>query len=277
MDGKALTPGAGYWMMGAEGRSGFRIARALDTAHRIPGSPHPITPTVFLSIIIPTLNEVRSITAILGDLRGLPVPHEVIVVDGGSTDGTQTRARQLGATLVETEAGRGIQLAAGAAAAKGTILCFLHADVRLDKDSVITLFETVSKPVEEAYVFQLAIAAEGMLHRLIEWGTGLRTRVLGLPYGDQGLIVSRRHYEAAGGYPPLPVMEDVAFIRALRRVTKIRVLDDALQVSPRRWEREGAIRGMLRNWLLLVAFTLRVPVSFLARRYRPSGDLPSGA
>lgn len=227
-----------------------------------------------LSIIIPTLNEVRSITHLVGDLRGLPLAHEIIVADGGSIDGTGARAMQLGARVVISPPGRGIQLARGARAACAPMLCFLHADVRLDRAAVIALYEVATTTTDAAHVFRLQIDDVGRVFRVIEWGANARTRWLGLPYGDQGLIVTRAAYEAAGGYPELPLMEDVAFIRALRRVTPIRLLDAAITVSARRWRRDGVVRRTTRNWAFLVAFLAGVPAVWMAARYRAHRDEP---
>ena len=227
-----------------------------------------------LSIIIPTLNEVRSITHLIGDLRGLPLAHEIIVADGGSTDGTGARAMQLGARVVNTPPGRGIQLARGARSARAPMLCFLHADVRLDRVAVIALYEAATATTDAAHVFRLRIDDAGGVFRAIEWGANARTRLLRLPYGDQGLIVARAAYEAAGGYPDLPLMEDVAFIRALRRVTPIRLLDVGIMVSARRWRRDGVVWRTARNWALLVAFLAGVPAAWMAARYRVHRDEP---
>lgn len=228
-----------------------------------------------LSVIIPALNEERSIDALLGDLDSLTASHEVIVVDGESSDDTVAVAERAGVRVVRSRRGRGVQLAAGARVARGSMLCFLHADVRLHDNARRDLAELAQSRPAGAFAFRFRIDAPGWRYRFIEFGTSLRVRVFRLPYGDQGLIVSRRDYDAAGGYRDLPLMEDVALVDALRDVTTIRSLRSALPVSPRRWEQDGALTRMLRNWRLMLAYRFGVSPDRLAARYRPLGDSPA--
>jgi rSAM/selenodomain-associated transferase 2 len=225
-----------------------------------------------VSVIVPTVNEERSITGLLGDLRELEVPHEVIVVDGGSTDDTVAVAARHGARVLRARRGRGAQLAAGARAASAPILCFLHGDVRLHADARRELAQLARSRPAGAFAFRFRIDAPGWRYRLIELGARLRMRIFRLPYGDQGLVVSRADYEAAGGYPDLPLMEDVALADALRHVTSVRALRSELPVSARRWEREGAFTRTLRNWRIMVAYRLGASPHRLASRYRPHSD-----
>lgn len=225
--------------------------------------------TLLLSVVVPTLNEQKAVGRLLGDLGRLEAPHEVIVVDGGSTDLTADTARAGGARLVVSTPGRGVQLRAGAGAARAPLLLFIHADVRLECEALALLEEIAMARPPCAMAFRLRIDAAGFSYRLIEWGTNLRSRLLALPYGDQGLIVRREDYTRAGGYPALPVMEDVALVRRRRRVTHVHLLDAAVKVSPRRWEAEGPLRRMLKNWLLMVRFLSGTPPERLVHRYRP--------
>ncbi|MDQ3697979.1 MAG: hypothetical protein M3373_08155, partial [Gemmatimonadota bacterium] len=155
-------------------------------------------------------------------------------------------------------------------------LCFLHADVRLDEKARSELARLVLSPSGGggAFAFRFRIDARGWRYRLIEVGAHLRMRLFDLPYGDQGLIVSRADYEAAGGYPDVPLMEDVALIDALRRVTAVRALRSFLPVSARRWEQEGPLKRMLRNWRIMLAYRLGASPHGLMERYRPLGDTP---
>ena len=229
-----------------------------------------------LSIVIPALNEARSIGRLLEDVRSLATPHEVIVVDGGSTDETVAVALGLGARVIHARRGRGIQLATGAEVAAAPLLCFLHADVRLHADARGEL-ERVARAVPTGvWAFRFRIDAPGWRYRFIEFGARLRMRLFRLPYGDQGLIISRVDYDAVGGYQDLPLMEDVALIDALRRTTMVHELDAALPVSARRWEREGPLTRMLRNWRLMLAYRMGAPPDRLAAHYRPLGDTPLG-
>jgi rSAM/selenodomain-associated transferase 2 len=229
---------------------------------------------VAVSVIVPALNEERSIAGLLGDLRELEVPHEVIVVDGGSTDDTAAVAGRHGARVLRARRGRGAQLAAGARAASAPVLCFLHADVRMHTNARRELADVLRSRRAGAFAFRFRIDARGWCYRFIEFGARLRMRLFDLPYGDQGLVVTRADYEAAGGYPDLPVMEDVALVDALRRVTTVRSLRSELPVSARRWEREGPFTRMLRNWRIMIAYRLGASPHQLAARYRPHGDSP---
>jgi rSAM/selenodomain-associated transferase 2 len=240
------------------------------TCRTEPGSGAPLA----LSVIIPTLNEARSVAALLGDLRSLDVSHEIIVVDGGSTDETVGVAARLGARVLQAPRGRGGQLASGARAAAAPMLCFLHADVRLHESARRELAQLIRSQRPGAFAFRFRVDAEGWRYRFIEFGARLRMRLFDLPYGDQGLIVSRTDYETAGGYPEVPLMEDVALVDALRRVTAVRALRSTLPVSARRWEHEGPLTRMLRNWRILIAYRLGASPHRLATHYLPRGDSP---
>lgn len=221
-----------------------------------------------LGVVIPTLDEEATLPGILADLRALRVSHAVVVADGGSRDGTAHVAEARGARVLAAPRGRGPQLNAGAALLGSEWLLFLHADVRLPETARQSLVEALARDVQAA-VFGLAIDAAGVWPRVMELGAWLRDRLGGLPYGDQGLLVRRRLFEAVGGYPPIPVMEDVAMVRALRRHTRLVRLPAALEVSPRRWRREGPYRTWARNSALLTAYLAGVSPHRLARWYRP--------
>lgn len=195
-------------------------------------------------------------------------------MDGGSSDTTCSVARALGARVLSAPRGRGSQLRIGAAAAGAPLLCFLQADVRLPLPALRQIERLVETRPAGAHAFRLAIDREGFAYRVVEWGANVRSRWGGLPYGDQGLLVRREDYEAAGGYPSAPLMEDVALVRALRRTTRIRILPAAVRVSARRWERDGVIRRTWANWRLLLGYLRGVPPEQLALRYRPFGDVP---
>jgi rSAM/selenodomain-associated transferase 2 len=233
-----------------------------------------VTSPAAVSIIVPTLDEERSIARLLDDVSMLEAPHEVIVVDGGSTDDTAAVAARHGARVLRARRGRGAQLAAGARAATAPVFCFLHADVRLRADARRELADVARSRPAGAFAFRFRIDTRGWRYRLIELGTRLRVRLFGLPYGDQGLVVSRADYEAAGGYPDLPVMEDVALVDSLRRITTIRSLRSELPVSARRWELEGPLTCTLRNWRVMLAYRFGASPHQLAARYRPRGDSP---
>jgi rSAM/selenodomain-associated transferase 2 len=222
-----------------------------------------------LGVVIPTLNEADNIPGILADLHELDIDTDVLVVDGGSEDTTSDMVRRAGARVVTAPAGRGRQLRAGAEQVEGEWLCFLHADVRMGDEAREGLRRTVADPHVAAAVWRLRIGARGAWFRLVELGARVRDHLGGLPYGDQGLLVRREAYDAAGGFQPIPVMEDVALIRELRCGVRIHRLDASLEVSPRRWQREGQYRTWMRNVALLSAYRAGVSPEKLARWYRP--------
>lgn len=164
--------------------------------------------------------------------------------------------------------GRARQMNAGARLATGTWVAFLHADVRFPPPAARDLLRAMRDPSVEAAVWRLRIDASGRWYRVIEFGARLRDRFGGLPYGDQGMLIRRALFEAIGGYPDLPIMEDVAMIRAVRRRTPVRRFRSALLVSARRWQREGPVRSWLRNAGLLSAFLAGVSPERLVRFYR---------
>jgi hypothetical protein len=169
---------------------------------------------------------------------------------------------------VSTRPGRGVQLRAGAGAVQGNWLCFLHADVRLPPPARRDLALVLRDSRCAAAVWRLRIDAAGWWFRVVEWGAARRQRVLGLSYGDQGLLVRRSLYDAVGGHPAIPIMEDVALVRALRARGVIRHLPSAVLVSARRWRREGPVWAWMRNAVLVSAFLAGVPPARLARWYR---------
>ena len=203
-------------------------------------------------MIIAARNDEGTVRLLLSDLGRLTVPYEAIVVDGGSSDFTPAIARVAGARmpLGPTEASRSGQLRAGAAAARAPLLLFLDAHVRLAPEAVRLLDELVVARPPCAMVFRARISAEGASHRLTERWTDLRARRLGLPRGDQGLLVRREDYVRAGGYPRLPGLEDIAMARALRRVTQLHLLDAPLDVPARSRARPALPR--LRSWVHLI-------------------------
>jgi rSAM/selenodomain-associated transferase 2 len=222
-----------------------------------------------ISVVIPTLDEAATLGALLDDLAELRAIHEVIVVDGGSDDDTTGIARARGATVLIAPRGRGTQLRAGAALARAPLLCFLHADVRLPSAARERLARLATDGAEGAWAFRLRLDGRRWSFRLIEWGANARSSLLGLPYGDQGLVISRGRYDAAGGFVDVPLMEDVLLARALRRLGGIALLPEAVIASARRWERDGALRRSARNLWLLARFAAGASPAALAARYEP--------
>jgi rSAM/selenodomain-associated transferase 2 len=204
-----------------------------------------------LSIIIPTLNAAATLPSVLDGL-GVRRFHEVVIVDGGSVDQTATLAEAAGARVVSAPRGRGNQLAAGAASTSGKWLLFLHADCRLAPGWDVAVADFISGPQAETragyfdFALDDAATAARRLERIVTW----RCRVLGLPYGDQGLLICRALYDAVGGFAPLPLMEDVDFVRRLGRRRLARIGASCV-TSARRYQKDGYWRRPLRNLLCL--------------------------
>jgi rSAM/selenodomain-associated transferase 2 len=220
-----------------------------------------------LSIIIPVLNEADTIESTLSHLEGVD-NLEIIVVGGGSTDGTVDLARSWGAKVIQTRQGKAIQMNSGAAAAKGEVLVFLHADTRMPKDFVHHIHSALSQKNVVAGAFRLSIDSRAAGIRFIERMTDLRSRLLQLPYGDQALFMKKSIFEAIGGFADLPIMEDFILVRRLRRMGKIAILPAAVITSPRRWLHFGILKTWWVNQMIIIAFYLGIPPERLARWYR---------
>ncbi|MDX2120107.1 MAG: TIGR04283 family arsenosugar biosynthesis glycosyltransferase [Gemmatimonadota bacterium] len=219
-----------------------------------------------LSVIIPALNEAIGLPLLLGDLRRLEDQGlEILVVDGGSTDETIARAEAGGATVLRTTPGRARQLSTGATAARGDWLLFLHADSRLGPVALERLAAALDRPRPFAVaVFRFAIDLPGGWKGFIERGQAIREVLFGLPYGDQGLLIRRESYEATGGYPDLPIMEDVALVRRLRRRHHIHRLRAPLLTSGRRYRERGVLRTWLEHTVLIFLYSVGVSPTQLA-------------
>ena len=222
-----------------------------------------------ISIVIPTLDAVAGIGPTLGALvPGVAdgLVREVILADGGSTDAIAEVAEETGATLIAAPKGRGSQLRAGGEAARGDWLLFLHADTILPSDWTDTVARHMQRHPDRAGFFRLGFDSERRYARWTEGWANIRARWLGLPYGDQGLLVSRRLYTEIGGFQPMPLMEDVAMACALRG--RLRCLGPAITTSAERYEREGYWRRGWRNWGCLGLYFAGVSPDKIAQIYR---------
>lgn len=227
-----------------------------------------------ISVIIPTLDAESTLGETLAALVPAAVSglvKEVIVVDGGSSDGTATIVDVAGAALVSAPKGRGSQMAAGAARARFPWLLFLHADTVLDggwereAGTFIDRVESGRRPPAAA-AFRFGLDDVGTKARLLETMVGLRCAVLGVPYGDQGLLLPASLYREIGGFRPMPLMEDVDMVRRLgwRRIVMLRA---HAVTSAERFRAQGYLRRSARNLLCLGLYTLRVPPRFIYRIY----------
>jgi rSAM/selenodomain-associated transferase 2 len=227
------------------------------------------SPAPHTDVIVPTLNAAETLGATLQSFqhaRAAGLIEQVVVVDGGSTDETTTIARAFGTVVVTSARGRGLQLARGAASSKAPWLLFLHADTRLLPGWEREADAFIRQGTERAAAFRLRFddssRAARRLECLVEW----RGRFLGLPYGDQGLLISRHLYDTLGGYRDLPLMEDVDLVRRLGR-SRLVLLDSMAETSSVRHRTEGYLIRAIKNSVLLSLYFCGVPPHVLARLY----------
>ncbi len=214
--------------------------------------------TVRLSVIIPTLDERDLIGAAIDRVRAGD-PWEIIVADGESADATAAAAEAHGARVVVSAPGRGRQMNAGAAVATGDVLLFLHADTALPPEFTRHVAEAMARPNVIAGAFELGIDAPHRALRLIEAAVNRRSRLLGLPYGDQAIFLHAATFRRVGGYPEADAMEDFALIRRLRRCGRIEIVPASVSTSARRWLAGGIWRTTFLNQACIAAWMMGVP------------------
>ena len=226
---------------------------------------------MMISVVIPTLNAAphlpRAFAALVqGVADGLI--KQVIVADGGSTDDTVAIAEAAGCDVVVTEAGRGKQLRAGASAAKANWLLFLHADTALAPGwaAEAERFMALPQARKRAAAFRLAFDDNSSQARRVVFWARLRARVMKLPYGDQGLLISRLLYDALGGYPDLPLMEDVELVRRIGRKRLVLLRSEAV-TSAEKYRRDGWDKRPWRNLSLMARYLMGADPSELAKAY----------
>src|SRR5579863_5064453 len=217
-----------------------------------------------ISVIIPALDEAERLPETLEHLAHCK-DVQIVLVDGGSRDGTPEIARRFTPLVFESIAGRGIQMNVGAQHASGEILLFLHVDSRIPAAGLDALRREMQAPGVVGGAFRLRIEPPGRRVNLISAGANLRSRWLRLPFGDQGIFLRASLFHDLGGFPEIPLMEDVAFVLRLRRTGKLVILPVAITTSSRRWDQEGVCLGTLRNWTLLLLYLAGVSPRHLTR------------
>ena len=227
-----------------------------------------------LSIVIPALNEASGIERNI--LHALALrPTNIVVADGQSDDGTADLARSAGATVVTCERGRGRQLNAGALAATGDVLLFLHADCWLEPQAAEQIEAVLGDQTVVGGAFRQRIEHDRRVFSWLEWGNAARVVWGRMPYGDQGIFIRRSAFEAVGGFAEVRLMEDVLLMRQIRRRGwPIQLLPGPIHVDPRRWLEHGVIRQSLRNWALLAGLKLGISPDRLAEFYSPATVVP---
>jgi rSAM/selenodomain-associated transferase 2 len=222
-----------------------------------------------ISIIIPTLNEAENITATLKSAHaGADV--EIIVVDGGSSDGTAQLVRAFGVRLLCIAGGRAKRVNAGAREASGDVFLFLHGDTRLPERFDQHVLEVLANPGTVAGAFALGIDGSEIGLRAIEKLANFRSRFFQMPYGDQAIFLSSPLFTALGGVPDMPIMEDYVFVKRIKRKGRVAIAPVAVSTSSRRWLRMGILKTTLINQVILLAYFLGIDNDRLARWYRRS-------
>ena len=239
----------------------------LQVWHRALGAEPDIHAPKRISIIIPTLNEANQIEETISRISQSATV-EIVVVDGGSVDGTADRARELGARVLSTAPSKAGQMNAGAARAQGDVLLFLHADTCLPEKFEDKVLATVAREGVSAGAFTLGIDSREPGLRFIERVANCRTRIFKMPYGDQALFVSRKLFIEIGGFADYPIMEDFELVRRLKKKGNIAILPDAVKTSPRRWQNVGIVKTWLLNQIIVAAYLVGVPPQRLAAWYR---------
>lgn len=254
-------------MLLTPGRSGDPEIDALRS-----GTPgHGAHTTLRLAVVIPVLDEARGITAALEALRPLRrAGHEVIVVDGGSGDGTPDLAKPLADQVLQCpRRGRAYQMNMGARACRADVLLFLHADVRLPKDADRLILGALAARARGWGFFAVRLTGRAFMLRVVAHMMDWRSRLTGIATGDQAIFVRKPLFDALGGFPAIPLMEDIALSRRLKDIHGPLRIARPATASSRRWEDKGIWRTIALMWRLRLAFFLGADPHELVRRYYP--------
>ena len=221
-----------------------------------------------LSVVLPALDEAPNLARLLPELRRACPGAEIIVVDGGSRDGTADVARgQAGVQLLEGARGRARQMNAGARRAGGDVLLFLHADTSLPDGAPVAIAAALADPAVVGGRFDVRFDSGRRVLRVVAWFMNARSRVTSICTGDQAIFVRRADFEAVGGYPDIPLMEDIELCRRLKARGRLAALRARVTTSARKWEREGPLRTIGLMWALRLLYFCGVDPARLYRWY----------
>jgi rSAM/selenodomain-associated transferase 2 len=221
---------------------------------------------VKIAVVIPALDEAHSIKGAVESASA--VGSDVVVVDGGSRDGTPERARAAGARVLAGERGRARQQRLGVQETQGEVVLLLHADSRLEPGWADAIGEALADPSVAGGAFRLRFDDPGRAFRLLEWGVRLRVALFKLPYGDQAIFVRRRVLEEVGGIPDTSFLEDLDLVKAIRSRGRLRALPLSVTTSSRRYRRQGLLRTVALHGLAALAWSLGVDRSRIERWVR---------
>jgi len=227
------------------------------------------------SIIVPALNEAGEINELIIHLRALQGGKDcqIIVVDGSAEKDTLKALTFDDVHVLSAPRGRARQMNAGAAVAVGDILVFLHVDTRLPADALTLIDTAMGDAVLVGGAFDLGIRSKNFIFRVIAAAASLRSRLTRIPYGDQAIFIRRSYFKQLMGYPDIPLMEDVALMRQIKKAgCRIHIIPKCVSTSPRRWEKEGIVHTTLRNWMLLGAYYSGTPPDKLEKYYQSGKD-----
>lgn len=221
-----------------------------------------------LSIIVPTLNESGAIRETLESLQSLRSQgHEVIMADGGSTDDTVTLSQNYTDRTIEVARGRALQMNSGARIAQGDVLVFLHADTRLPPSAKDAIEKAVVRERRRWGFFKVKLSGAHGLLRIVEVLMNLRSALTGIATGDQTLFVCRDVFESNDGFPQIPLMEDIAITRQLKRIGRPAVIRDPVITSSRYWEEYGILKSVVKMWTLRLAYFMGADPTTLVKQY----------
>ncbi|HID36175.1 MAG TPA: glycosyltransferase [Ghiorsea sp.] len=219
-----------------------------------------------LAIVIPVFNEGKVLPAALKSLQELAVD-ELIFVDGGSVDNTVSLIQDAGFVCLQSEAGRAKQMNFGTQNTTSDIILYLHIDTTLSSSNILSIKKTYNQGYKSGR-FNISLSNKSITYRIISYFINYRSCLTKVSTGDQGIFVTREAFAAVGGYPDIPLMEDVLFTKQLRRIGKVACLKDVLVTSSRRWEEHGVFSTVWLMWKLRFLFWLGVSPSKLAKMYR---------
>ena len=219
-----------------------------------------------ISIIIPVLNEAEYLDKTCEKLQKSGSGNEIIIVDGGSTDGTPELGKKYG-TVISSPRGRSVQMNAGASMATGDILWFLHADCIPHTDSLKTIKQLMQNKEVTGGAFVYRLDGKGVVYRISESLSNLKNKSFLLLYGDMGIFTRVSAFRKLNGFREIPIMEDLDFGQRLKKLGKIVILPLPIVTSARRWKTEGPVKNFSRNWILQLGWALGISPDYLAKWY----------